>query len=262
MLKYSPEENQSLEYLDKDSKKMIELSEKARNILKNINQQSLDDTNQKRVVEEAKIILARSDITQRQIIRETKRILKRESMEEPNESSEFDEASDCYSNVLKNTTDELFFKTISEELPDLGVSLEENKDKLGSFDVKVIPHKTDKLFLGSLEFNHVIEFLRFPWNLESLGKKLEGDKLLASGITERVMKKVYQEELADNKYFLEHNPSKEIVQEIQHCEKQLARFEDITPITNEEIKEIMKNIIKKEYEKELLGNNNDEYEET
>ncbi len=271
MVKYSPEEYQSLNLSGDDSKNMESLSQAAEKILEADEERAEEliiSTGQERLVREAKKILYHTRDKQNHIIAEAKYLANENIPSEPILLKEqLDQESEYFSNAWKDSWSQKFYELVIEEVPNIGLSIvnrEEFPDKTINkhcVAIKATPYKTDRLFLCDLELNPVIYFLRNPWFSKSLGKELEDKDVLPLGTTERVLANAYQKNIADLKaYITEYGSNPKTEEEIKRNQKHLAELGDVVPFSDEEAQELMREIIREEYHKNLLDD--DEEEET
>lgn len=157
-----------------------------------------------------------------------------------------DESSDFYTNVDKGSVDELFYKTLAEEIPSLNISLDEKAvdiDGLPLKDhvaVKTIPYKTDRVFLSGLEHNPAIHALKHPkYCSEEEKKELEELGILPKNFVDRALAKEYE-------FRIKKWPDSE-----NFWREQLARLGNVTSFSDEEIQEIMRKVILDEFKKRL-----------
>ena len=275
MLKYSPEEYKELNIEEKDSENMRKIPIHAEKLLHNAAQrqeQYLDKINQEKIHKQAIKILAESNSKEKDTSHKTENkqnennVLENISLSESSTEKPkwADESSDYYSDAEKDSWDEMFFKTVIEEVPDLGISIEEKindttyKNKPNSVVIKAMPYKTDRFFLRKLEINPVIDLLKNPWSIEEIGEDLEEKGLIRAGTTNRICARYYAKELAEDKKRFEEHPTPELETAIDELERMLAQLGNVEPLSDQEAKEIMINVIKKEYEKKFTDN--DEYE--
>ncbi len=275
MLKYSPEEYKELNLEEKDSENMGKIAIHAEKLLHNATQrqeQYLDKINQEKIHKEAIKILAEPNSKEKDTSHHTENNLNENNVlenislsESPGENSEWaDYSSDYYSNAEKDSWDEMFFKTVIEEVPDLGISIEEKinntkyKIKPNSVIIKAMPYKTDRMFLRKLEINPVIDLLKNPWSIEEIGEDLEEKGLIRAGTTNRICARYYAKELAEDKKRFEEDPTPELKIAIDELQKTLNQLGDVEPLSDQEAKEMMIDVISQEYKKKFT--NDDEHE--
>jgi hypothetical protein len=157
-----------------------------------------------------------------------------------------DETSDLLINIEKGTDLELYYKTLAEEMPGLGLSFEDNARDLkgrpipGAVVIKAIPFKTDRDFIDDLRGNPVIMLLTNPSisaeNKETLGKKLESMAVLPIGATARLLSREYEDRV---KRF----PDMKSV-----FDERYAKYLNDRPLSDEEMKAMLIKEIREEYE--------------
>lgn len=159
-----------------------------------------------------------------------------------------DESSDFYTNVDKGSTDELFFRTLAEEVPSLNLSVsEEAFDKDGHLlknhiAIKTVPYKTDREFISDLADNDLIHILRHPdFYSEKDIKELEESGEIPKNFYRRALAKQYE-------FCVKKWPSS-----ADFWKGEIAELGDIIPFSDEEIQEIMRKVILDEFKKRLNG---------
>lgn len=155
-----------------------------------------------------------------------------------------DDSSDFLTDIEKGGENEIFYQTLVETIPELGLSIEEAKGFAGEklpnlFSVKTTPFKTDRVFLLNLEKNPVIKLFTNPIvsfeDKEKIGARLEEEGILPHGTTARFLSREYA-------YALKISPeSKEFLEEFY------SKFKNKEQLSNTEIKEFLKRAIKEEY---------------
>ena len=161
------------------------------------------------------------------------------------------DSRDFLTNTERGSESEIFFRTLAEEIPDLGVSIDEKalspdgKQLKNYIAIKTVPLKTDRQFIQDLKENPVISLylhrlaVRSKTEKEELGINLEKMGLLPKGITERLLCRWHKKDMK------EHPDIKKI------WEENKSRFENIKPLSDEEIKEFMRKTIRDEYNKKI-----------
>jgi hypothetical protein len=160
-----------------------------------------------------------------------------------------DETSDFLTNIEKGTLLELYYKTLLEERPDLGLSFEESatdpkgRPLPGVIAVKAIPFKTDRNFIDDLRGNPVILLFTEPHataeDKERLGAKLEEMAVLPRGTTERLLSREYNDRL-------ERIPEMKDV-----FDERYAKYVNTRPLSDQEIKDFLRKEIREENENRI-----------
>ena len=160
---------------------------------------------------------------------------------------EMDDTSDFLSNIFANSEQELFFRTLIDEVPNLGLSIStEAKDIAGKIQpgllgIKTQPYKTDRLFLSKLTDNPAIKFLMLPTSLEKEGRDLEAAGVLPQGTVDSILSRhfnVIKKEMSPkalNSFYKE----------------EVEQFKNIPPISDEDLQDLMRKYINEEYRKNL-----------
>jgi hypothetical protein len=237
------------EILQEDEQKMEGLVIKAKEILERATEESKNQENAKAFAEiqpiNEELLENREDISEAEIeemndIGKAAADLYKEIVNEI-----LNEKGDVLTNVEKNSLNELFHKVLIEELPELGLSIEEKatdfkgrilKDMVA---VKATPYKTDREFILNLWLNPAIEALSLPqrWNVERFEKELEENGILPKGTVKRALAREYK------------NYIKRYGDRDGFWQKALSELGNIDPLTDEEAKELMRKIIRQEYMK-------------
>ncbi len=158
-----------------------------------------------------------------------------------------DESSDFYTNTDRGSVDELFYRTLAEEVPSLNLSISEEAFDMDDHllkncvAVKTVPYKTDREFVFDLADNDIIYALRNPeFYPEKKVKELEKSGKVPKDFYRRAVARQYE-------YYAKKWPDDSLWQE------RFAKFKDVTPFSDEEIREIMRKIILEELKERLNG---------
>jgi len=157
-----------------------------------------------------------------------------------------DESSDFYTNVDRNSVGGLFYRTLAEEVPSLNLSIDEEAfDRDGHLlknciAIKTVPYKTDREFIGDLYNNEIIHILISPeyCSKEDI-KELEKSGVIPKDFHRRALAKQYE-------FYMKEWPNS-----ADFWKEEIRELGDITPFSNEEIQEIMKKSILKEFKARL-----------
>ena len=172
----------------------------------------------------------------------------RASREEANERF-LDETSDFLTNIERGDNLELYYRTLAEEIPDLALSFDEMATDMegrplpNHIVIKAVPYKTDRMFLDDLRDNQIISLFTNPNHTveykEMLGYKLEKIALLPKGTTAFFLAKDYRDKI---KQFPD---MKDIF------DKRYGKYKTLEPLSNEEIKKLLRKEIREEYKNKL-----------
>src|ERR1035437_384449 len=184
------------------------------------------------------------------LLKQASRSIKNKDSEAPIEKREdslselnkklLDNKSDFLTNVEKGDNDEIFFRTLAEEIPDLGLFVDEEAEANGELlpnyiAIKTTPFKTDRQFIFDLLHHPIITLLENSaksWkDKEELGVSLEKEGLLPKGTTDRLLSKDYKYKI------IRHPDLKQIFEE------RYAKYKNLEPLSDEEIKEFMRKVI-------------------
>jgi hypothetical protein len=157
-----------------------------------------------------------------------------------------DETSDFLINIPKDTTEEIYYRLLAEELPDLGLSFDDlaldpkGRPIKGAIAIKAVPFKTDREFINRLRGNQVITLLTEPSFSsevkEKFGIKLESWAVLPAGKTARLLSRDYEERI------------KKFPEMKKVFDGRYAKYKDIRPLSDEEIKDMLRKEIREEYD--------------
>jgi|GEM_PF-4896278 len=251
MFKYSPEEIKKLDLKPEDSGAMKKLSQNAEEVLKKEEEIAVADS----LVSKAKEIL--NEASKEGTIEDNDQ----EEIEFFNDEVEnklFDDSSDFYTAVNKGSLREVFYKTVAEEIPELGITVDENAiapdgSPLESFQtgVKTTPFKTDRNFLHQLGELPVIHALNGFENRDMI-QDLEKKGILPTGMTDRIYARNYQESIKYLQDNLQKTTNRELIKSaINNFQEESSQLGNVVPLSNEEAQEIMRQAIQEEYKKEL-----------
>jgi len=150
-------------------------------------------------------------------------------------------------NVRRGTVSEIFYRTLIKEIPELGILIKDDaKDINGTelpnhITIKKTSFEIDERFINSLIDNPVIKLFTFEEQpadkKEEIGDKLERSGLLPIGTTYRLLSRDYKKQMDTHPQF------KNIFEE------RYSKFKNEEPLSDEEILEIMRKVIKEEYNK-------------
>ncbi len=278
MLKFNPEELKQLNYGPEDSEKMKQLTRDQDEILKRAHETE--------IVEEAKTILKKatlmSDLRDRNIAFDDEEIQsekfpkdeleKIEELREKIDNELFDDSSDFFTAVDKDSTEELFFKLLAEEFPELNVSVDEqalnNGEPLAPWQngVKSVPFKTDRKLLFDLGSLPIVSFLEKPFFETDLVQELHDSGVLSAEMINRIfirdcqkqlhfckkMSEVQKDMLAHRKDALYSVDDLNYWdRQVGEWEEELQKYGDSKALSDEEAKELMRNAVKEELKKRL-----------
>jgi len=109
--------------------------------------------------------------------------------------------------------------------------------------IKAVPYKTDRMFLDDLRDNQIISLFTNPNHTveykEMLGYKLEKIALLPKGTTAFLLARDYRDKI---KQFPD---MKDIF------DKRYGKYKTLEPLSNEEIKKLLRKEIREEYKNKL-----------
>lgn len=163
------------------------------------------------------------------------------------EAKLLDDSSDHYTNIDQGTLDELFFRTLMEEVPELKLSLDDEATNIdgerldGYLAVRTAPFRTDRVFLHDICNHPVMRFLTTLTPIRKRGFQLERDGMLPAGMGDRVVARNIEELLSTT----EPGKTRDIL------ERELADMRNPAPITDAEAEAIMREVIREEYKKKL-----------
>lgn len=216
----------------KDKKKMKDLLNKAKDILNenHNNQETIENNSNKKLsLEEKAKAMANLDKINYQLL---------------------EDESDFLTNTEKGTGAEIFFKTLVEEIPELGLSIEQATAPDGRplsnyIAIKTTPFKTDRHFIDGLDKNQIISLFTYPLakgekNLEESGFELERKGILPKGMTERFLCRLYEESIKKHPDILKNKKG-----------KQFIRFQNIEPLSDQEMQDLIRQAIREEYNKKI-----------
>lgn len=157
-----------------------------------------------------------------------------------------DEGSDFYTNTDRGSVYELFFRTLAEEVPSLNLFISEEAFDINGHPlkdcvaIKTIPYKTDREFIFDLDDNDVIHILKHPefYSKEDI-KELEKSGEISKDFYRRALAKQYE-------FYIKKWPDS-----ADFWKREITKLGDIIPFSDEEIKEIMKKMILKEFKARL-----------
>lgn len=206
-----------------------------------------DENNIKNLLNEAKNIISNPNKSNEGKKRELFEKMLKKVLEAQYEKSRNDE-SVFLTNTRKGTGYEIFYRTLAEEIPELELSFDEKDIVIGGetyqnlIAIKRIPLKTNLDLINYLKDDPIIDLFTFEERpadeKEQIGLKLEKSGLLQEGTTHRLLSKDYNEKIINF-------PESKVI-----LEKRYAKFKNEKPLSNQEIQEIIRNVIKKEYYKE------------
>lgn len=130
----------------------------------------------------------------------------------------------------------LFYELLWKEMPELGVSLDDESvdglplDKIESAAVKIVPGVTDEKQIDRMLGSDMIAFLTAPSLSEkiSMAKDLEGKGLLSRSDANRVLLRAYMKER-------EKYPN--------NYEDEINDLQGVIPMSDEEVKELMRGAV-------------------
>lgn len=153
----------------------------------------------------------------------------------------FDEKSNFYTNVERGSLNEVYYRTLVEEAPELGLSINETAETMDGeilknrIAVEATPYKTDREFIFRLSNNPLIHALKYPDLVDKdKAEKLEEEGVLPKGIHDRALARRYKD------YFERFNNKKW---------QELMFKLGVEPLSDEEARELMSGVIKEEYKK-------------
>jgi hypothetical protein len=248
--------NQAREILNEDERTMEGLVAQAKNILERASEHS-ERGEREEAAAEYKVAREQFDEFDDDLIEGE--VEKTEKMLEELNERLLDESSSFYTNVDKGSVSELFYRTVMEEVPDSGISINETvrMPKTGEtldkcVAVETVPYKTDRTFLFELGENPVIQVLKFPEFSRDLGKQLEEQGLLPPGTTDKGLARYYRFNYQGCLEIAGRYEDKEnIWKENAAYWKGLMDKLGAEPISNDEAKELMRTVIREVYRKKL-----------
>jgi|GEM_PF-2040138 len=157
-----------------------------------------------------------------------------------------DESSDLYTNIDRDSIDELFYRTLAEEVPSLNLSISEEAFDMDNHllkscvAVKTVPYKTDREFISDLIDNNIIHILKHPeFYSEKDIKELEESGEIQKNFYCRALVKQYE-------FYTKKWPDR-----ADFWKGKIRELGNIIPFSDEEIQEIMRKTILKEFKARL-----------
>ena len=158
-----------------------------------------------------------------------------------------DESQTFLTNIDKGSAEEVFYKVLVDEIPDIGISIKteakgsSGKQLANMSAVEATPFKIDREFIQSLVSEPLLRVLRSPHMplAQRFAKEFVDQGVLTSDMYQRLLRREFDTQMiVGDKDFIQ----KEI---------ETRGLTDVSPITDQEIEDLVRPVIRQAYNKKL-----------